>query len=142
MTEQGFVRRSKWFVPEELSDEAQALAASGRRLIAPRLIGTEVASALCKLVRQRSMHPRQAEARMAALHRYFDRILDEDDLLLAALLDAASLDHPIYDFVYLEAARRHDAITVSADQHFRRKIERAEDARLVRHPRYWDDGDA
>lgn len=105
----------KWFVPEELSDEAEALAGVGARLIAPRLIFTELANAFWKKVRADLVQIDQAAADLKSAARYFNEIADHEDLLPEALASACLLRHPVYDLIYLELARKRGFTMVTAD---------------------------
>ena len=105
----------KWFVPEELSERADALAESGWTLLAPRLVLLEVTNSLWKKIRRQLVTPQEAHEHLSALPRFFDELFDHDDLIAPALSLAADLDHPIYDLVYVQGARRHDAVVVTAD---------------------------
>lgn len=103
----------KWFVPESRSADAHDLA-SVPRLIAPALIRTEVASALSKKARIRLVSVEHAIEYLAILPRFFE-LIETHELLPAALVMANEIDHPIYDCVYLEAARRRNTIMVTDD---------------------------
>ena len=81
----------KWLVYEQrLSDEAEAVARSRYRLIAPRILLTEVANALVRRANRGELDIDDANA-----HRY---------------------RHPIYDLIYVELASRHKTRVVTADQ--------------------------
>jgi predicted nucleic acid-binding protein len=112
----------KWLVPEEGSEPAERLAASATRLFAPRLIVGEVANALWKKVRRNLLSDHGARERLSALRHYFDLLLDDGDLVSPALALACQYDHPVYDFIYIEAARRHDAVLLTADDRLVRKL--------------------
>ena len=45
-----------------------------------------------------------------------------DELIESALENACAIRHPIYDLIYLEAARRRGAKLVTADRRFTAKI--------------------
>ncbi len=128
----------KWFAPEEGWQRAEALSASGCRLIAPRLIKLEVANAFRRKVREGVMAVEQALDRVGILGRYLDEVVDEEDLIEAAFTRAAALDHPIYDLIYLETARRYDAVMVTADKRLIQKLDGSGDARLVRSLDRWE----
>ena len=127
----------KWFVPEEGSADAEALAASGNRLIAPRLLRLEVANAFRRKIQDGMMVLPQAHDRLDVLAGYLDHFVDEQHMLIEAMNAAAALRHPIYDILYLETARRHDAVMVTADRRLIRKLGASEDARLVCHLTDW-----
>jgi predicted nucleic acid-binding protein len=54
-----------------------------------------------------------------------------DEFIEPALENACALRHPIYDLIYLEAARRLDAQLVTADRRFTAKIAGTDFARHV-----------
>jgi len=127
----------KWFFPEEGSEQAVELAASRTRLLAPRLIIVEVANALWKKVRAKPLPVGAAQQRLAALPRYFHQLLDLESLVPSALASAAALDHPVYDLIYLEAARQEGAPLLTADRRLARKLAGTPDERLVVHLADW-----
>ena len=120
----------KWFILEERSAEAVALT-GGTSLVAPTLIGLEVASALSKKARRNLIAPDLASRYLAALPRYFVELVDHDALLPAALALSVELGHPIYDCVYLEAARRRQVRVVTDDLAFLTKVGRSDFGRYV-----------
>jgi predicted nucleic acid-binding protein len=65
------------------------------------------------------------------LPQFFAGLLDVDDLIEPALQNACSHGHPIYDFIYLEAARRRDTKMLTADQKFIAKVKDTNLAKLV-----------
>ena len=121
----------KWFVTEEGSDRAEALAASGRRLISPGLLMLEVASAFNKKARSGQMTVEGATDRLAALPRYLNEIVDHRGFLPSAFRLALDLDHHLYDCVYLELARRRDAAMVTDDRRLVEKVQRHGLSRLA-----------
>ncbi|OYX12161.1 MAG: hypothetical protein B7Z15_10425 [Rhizobiales bacterium 32-66-8] len=112
----------KWFVPEDESNEAERLFEKTVRLFAPTIILGEVANALWKVVRRGDM-PREAglEA-VGELPGYFNLLFDTDTVLSAAFDMACDLDHPIYDCLYVESARRFDMPLLTADVRLIRKL--------------------
>jgi predicted nucleic acid-binding protein len=121
----------KWFVVETDSLVADELSASNHRLFAPRLILTEVANALGRKVMAGLMSVAEARVYFRALPQYFDGVLAVDELIEPALENAYTIRHPIYDLIYLEAARRRDAQLVTADRRFTAKIAGTDLARHV-----------
>ena len=105
----------KWFVREEHSDEARELAESGAQLIAPRFICLEVAGALAKKARRKLIQLSHLEDYLSALPTFFDELIDDEDLVRSAISLAVELDHPLYDCLYIEAAKRRQAIAVTSD---------------------------
>jgi predicted nucleic acid-binding protein len=112
----------KRFVTETDSLVADELSASNHRLFAPRLILTEVANALGRKAMAGLMSAAEACAYLRSLPHYFDDVLAVDELIEPALKNACALRHPIYDLIYLEAARRLDAQLVMGDHRFIAKI--------------------
>ena len=120
-----------WLVLEDLSDVAKELYGAGDRLIAPRLITTEVANALARKTTQGMLTRHQARYHFNALAQFLPDLMDVDDLIEPAFENACTLRHPIYDLIYLEAARRLDAQLVTADRRFAAKLVDTDFARHV-----------
>jgi hypothetical protein len=108
----------KWLVLEEMSDVAKDLSLATETLVAPRLIMTEVANALARKTIQGLMERDEAAYQFRSLPHYIVELIDIDDLIEPALLNACALRHPIYDLIYLETARKLDAQLVTADRRF------------------------
>jgi predicted nucleic acid-binding protein len=121
----------KWFVAEADSLVADELSASRHRLFPPRLIMTEAANALARKAMTGLMSAEEACDYVHSLPYYLDDILAVDELIEPALQNACALRHPIYDLIYLEAARRLDAQLVTADRRFTAKIAGTDFARHV-----------
>jgi predicted nucleic acid-binding protein len=112
----------KWFVAETDFLVADDLSASNHRLFAPRLIMTEVANTLARKAMAGLMSAAEACVYLRSLPHYFGGFLAVDELIEPALKNACAIRHPIYDLIYLEAARRLDAQLVTADRRFIAKI--------------------
>ena len=112
----------KWFVPEDGSDDAERLFESPVRLCAPMLILGEVANALWKAVRRGDMPRDAGREAVGVLPGYFSLLFETDIALSAAFDIACALDHPIYDCLYLESARRFDLPLITADARLIRKL--------------------
>jgi predicted nucleic acid-binding protein len=112
----------KWLVPEEMSDVAKELSGAPDRLVAPRLITTEIANALARKTVQGVLTSKDAVYHLSTLPLLLAELVDVDDLIAPALENACALRHPIYDLVYLEAARRLDTQLVTADRRFTAKL--------------------
>jgi predicted nucleic acid-binding protein len=121
----------KWFVSEEASDKADEVSASDHTLLAPRLIMTEVADALARKAMQKLITPLEAAEYVRTLPQFFTGLIDVEDLIEPALQNACSYMHPIYDFVYLEAARRRNTRMLTADQKFLARVEDTNLAKFV-----------
>jgi predicted nucleic acid-binding protein len=127
----------KWFVPEEHSEVADRLAEADWILLAPKLILSEVANTFWSKIGRKLMTVEDGQEHLAALPRFFDHFVDDDDLLPSALSLASSFDHPIYDFIYLTAARRRGAVMVTADRRFVRLLQGSAYAQHVVHLTDW-----
>lgn len=121
----------KWLVPEEMSDIAKELYGAGDRLVAPRLITTEVANALVRKTNLGTMTRREAALHFRLLPLLLPELIDVDELVAPALDNACALRHPIYDLIYLEAARRMDAQLITADRRFTAKLAGTDFARHI-----------
>ena len=121
----------KWFVSEEASDKADEVSSSNHTLLAPRLIMIEVANAFARKAMQKLITPLEAAEYVRTLPRFLAGLLDVDDLIEPALQNACNHGHPIYDFIYLEAARRRDTKMLTADQKFIAKVKGTNLAKLV-----------
>jgi len=121
----------KWLVLEDLSDVAKELSGTTDILVAPRIIATETANALARKAAQGTITSQEAVYHFKALPQFLPDLIDVDELIEPALKNACTLRHPIYDLIYLEAARRLDATLVTADRRFTAKIAGTDFARHV-----------
>jgi hypothetical protein len=112
----------KWFVAETDALVADELSASKHRLFAPRLILTEVANALSRKATAGLMSVAESCTYFRSLPMYLDGLLAVDELIEPALENACAIRHPIYDLIYLEAARQLGGQLVTADRRFTAKI--------------------
>ncbi|MDZ5648123.1 type II toxin-antitoxin system VapC family toxin [Nitrospirillum sp. BR 11828] len=107
----------KW-VWDEADSAAAAALLDGRPLAAPTLWLTEAANALWKLTQRQALSSAEAEERLAFLIRAPVRLIDTPPLLPAALRIAHTLQHPLYDCLYLAAALHLSGQVVTADRRF------------------------
>lgn len=121
----------KWFVVEADAVIADEVSRSGHRLFAPRILITEVANALCRKSIARLISAADARKFCRYLPDYLDGLIEVEDLIEPALLNACELRHPIYDLIYLETARRLDAQLITADLRFAAKLANTDLARHV-----------
>lgn len=118
----------KWYQPEALSDEADALLLKhAGQILGPHLLAIEVCAAL---VRHANVYKPAAPPVLVALDR-FATLLEAGDVVLestspASLRKAASLalelGHPLKDCVYLMLAIERGIPMVTADTRFVAKI--------------------
>jgi predicted nucleic acid-binding protein len=121
----------KWLVLEDMSNLAKELSGSGDHLVAPRLIMTEVANALARKTIEGLLTRQEARHHLDALPRFLPDLIDIDGLIEPAFENACALRHPIYDLIYLEAARTMDGQLVTADRRFATKVAGSDLARHV-----------
>jgi predicted nucleic acid-binding protein len=121
----------KWLVLEDMSEVAKELYGSGDHLVAPRLITTEIANALARKMMQGMLTRHEAKYHFSSLPQFLPDLMDVDHLIEPAFENACILRHPIYDLIYLEAARKVDAQLVTADRRFAAKIAGTDLARHV-----------
>lgn len=121
----------KWLVLEDMSDVARELYAAGDHLVAPRLITTEIANALARKAMQGMLTRHEARYHFSSLPQFLPDLMDIDELIEPAFENACAFRHPIYDLIYLEAARKVDAQLITADRRFTDKVAGTDLARHV-----------
>ncbi|MDQ3439889.1 MAG: type II toxin-antitoxin system VapC family toxin [Planctomycetota bacterium] len=114
----------RWVVEEEGSVEAAALLEQELSWITPRLLLTEVASALRRKVVDGALAPGVAgQALDVLLQAVADgviRLIDDERIIGQALLLAMSLQHKVPDCLYLALAEREGAAIATADDRLSR----------------------
>ena len=115
----------KWFFEEHLSAESRALAESGVAFTAPDLILAECANAAWRRVRGNAIPRAQAHAFLNALPQWFETLAPTARLHEAAFDMACTLEHPVYDCLYLALAEREQTRMVSADRAFIQRVARS-----------------
>ncbi len=114
----------RWVVEEEGSDEAAALLEQEVAWLTPRLLLTEVASALRRKVADAALAPAVAgqslDTLLQAVADGVIRLADDEQIVAQALLLAVSLQHKVPDCVYLALAEREGASIATADDRLAR----------------------
>ena len=121
----------KWLVDEEDADVADQLMASGQELHAPRLMASEVANVLWRKARVGQIERADAGAAMTLLTDMPVRWNDDETVGADAVRLALTLDHPVYDCVYLALAHRIGATVVTADRRFAAAVAPTEHGKAV-----------
>lgn len=110
----------KLVVNEPGTAESVGLIEQPVRWLAPRLLVTEVASALRRKAAGGDLSPIHATSALAALLDAVDdgiiRLAPDEELAPAALTLALTLGHKVPDCVYLALAEREGAVLASADR--------------------------
>ena len=104
-----------WYVAEEGSEAALPLL--GTDLIAPNLLMTEMANALWKKWHRAEISEVQAFAILAEANTAVG-LFAHEVYLERALALALTLDHPVYDCVFLAMAETMEIPFVTADRKF------------------------
>lgn len=105
----------KWLVTDDRLAPSALAARKRYGAVAPRLVQVEVANALWKYVRIGAVPVDAAIEGVAVLDDVMDLTADERLLERAQRL-SSSVDHPIYDCLYLVLARDGDIPLVTADR--------------------------
>ena len=106
----------KWFVRENMHEQALALINSETRLIAPDFIVCEITNTLWKKCIRREITTSQAEAIAQAVTPQFSRLYPAAELNERALEIGLTLNHPIYDCLYIACAERSGGVLVTDDR--------------------------
>ncbi len=121
----------KWFVQENLHDEALELLEQFDPLQAPELIVAEVTNVAWKKCLRGEITKSQSHTIVSSIPSYvpilYPILLDHE----RALEIAVFLGHPAYDCLYLACAERLGGCVVTADRNFLRKVKGSSFAGLV-----------
>jgi predicted nucleic acid-binding protein len=123
----------KWFVTENLHDEARRLPDGGNDLHAPDILIAELANAAWKKARRKEIDGRHAREIALAHRDGVPALHPSADFIDRALQIAFELDHPIYDCLYLACAEAVGGVLVTADARLCRLVVGTRFASLVRH---------
>lgn len=114
----------RWIVDEEGSTEAVALLELDISWVAPRLMLTEVASALRRKAVDgaipATLTAQALDTLMQAIADGVVRLADDERIVQQALLLALSLGHKVPDCLYLAVAEREGAAIATADDRLAR----------------------
>ena len=112
----------KWFVPEELSAEAEGLLDGTRDLLAPDLLFAELGNVLWKKVSRRELTTAEARAVLSGISKVPLAVTPSRDLTAAALEIALAHGRTVYDAIYVALAVAHDCTLVTADERLVRAL--------------------
>ncbi|MCH9019799.1 MAG: type II toxin-antitoxin system VapC family toxin [Proteobacteria bacterium] len=116
----------KWFLPEELSDAADALLTGEHEICAPDFMLVEAANTFWKKVRLDQMTPAKADEALSELAAGVIDIRPTSPLLPRALAMANHIGHPVYDCIYIAAAEAWPAVLVTADHGLAEAVKRGD----------------
>lgn len=121
----------KWFLLEEHSDRARSLLDAGPLLVAPDIVLVEIANGLWKNERLGRVPTVLAMESLAAAPGLIDEFVSSASLLPEAAGLARSLDHPVYDCLYVAAARKLGVNLVTTDAKLLAKLKAKRDRTAI-----------
>lgn len=121
----------KWYVQEDGHQQAIGLLESDGVLVAPDYLEIEFAAVVSKMLRRSQIGTLQSEAMLADLGRSISRLEPTRVFLAEAMTLSLTLNHPVYDCLYLAMARATNGRLVTADTKFADKVAAAGLAGLV-----------
>ena len=121
----------KWFVVEDLLDEADRLRPLIAELSAPDFLLVEIGNIAWKKTRQGILRPHDATRIVAHLRRSGMRLVPTTSLLDNALQLAQDLDHPVYDCLYVALIEMLDAMFLTWDRELYAKLSQSRFASAV-----------
>ncbi len=123
----------KWFVKENLHDQALRLLDTAGLLQAPDLIVPEVANIVWKKSIRGEVTKDQARVVAVAIRQFIPRLHSIAELTEQALGIALTLNHPVYDCLYLACADVADGVLITADKRLHDAVQDTDFSRLVRY---------
>lgn len=105
----------KWFVKEELHEPALDLLDRRDLLHAPGFIVIEVANIAWKKCIKGEIPRDQADFIATAIQGCFRYFQPSEALIERALDIALTLNHPVYDCLYIACAEQTDSVLITAD---------------------------
>lgn len=124
---------AKWFLEENLRDQALRLLDPEIERIAPDWIFQEVAHTVFKRWRDKQIGADQATDAIDALPELISEQYPSAVLARRALDVALTLGHPVYDSLYLVCAEIAGGPVVTADNDFFKAVRGTEFARYIMH---------
>lgn len=121
----------KWFLREPDAAMAINLLVPDVEAIAPDFVILEIANVLWKNWRLKRIGVELIDPALASAAAYFDELVPTTHLIAEAAELARAIDHPVYDCIYVVAARRASARLVTTDKKLLRKLARTADAALA-----------
>ena len=96
--------------------DLSALIAEADWVIAPHLFVAETSNTVWKYHKYADLSSRDCERLLESALTLPDDLIDEHDMYREAFRLSCTLDHPVYDMLYLVTARRHDAMLLTLDR--------------------------
>jgi predicted nucleic acid-binding protein len=108
----------KWCIAEVDSDAARAPLETDHELIAPELLGVEVANALWTNWRRKVIDIDQMDGFLARLPQLIRTFVPDIGLVADAATLSRLVGHPVFDCIYLALARQAGGCVVTMDDRF------------------------
>jgi len=121
----------KWFVRESLHDEALRLLEHRDRFVAPELIVSEVTNIAWKKVVRKEISHEQTRFIVVAISQYIPTLRRSVELSERALELALTLNHPVYDCLYLACAEGVGGTLITADRKLHQSVQGSEFESLI-----------
>ena len=116
----------KWFVPEELTEEALSYLSDEHELLAPDLLWPEFANIVWKKVRRGELTPDEARRILSLCQQVPLKVTASTNLIDSALEIALGLDRTVYDSMYLALAAHRDCVMLTADRRLFKAVDSSE----------------
>ena len=123
----------KWFVEENLRQEARLLVKQGHELVSADFILIETANIAWKKALRGEIGKDQARTIVAAIPQYVSTLYPSSELMDRALELAFSLNHPVYDCLYIACAEAIGGVLITADKNLHKAVQDTGFAPLVRY---------
>jgi predicted nucleic acid-binding protein len=122
----------RWYVNAPGSDAALSVLDGDEPLVAPDLVVAEVCNAAWRLVRADEISHEHGLRIANAVASAFSGLVGAPRLARRAFALARSLDHPVYDCLYLALAELEKTRVVTTDRRLLNKVAGTDSERLVR----------
>lgn len=123
----------KWFVEEALHEEALFMLDNVSTAQAPDFIVVEVANVVWKKHVRSELTEEQAHDIVFDVRAYVPVLHPSIDLISRALDISLTLNHPVYDCLYLACAETTDSILITADDRLHEMVQQTDLNERVRH---------
>ncbi len=108
---------AKWLFEEEYSQEAFHILTS-YEIIAPSFLLIETGNIIWKKISRGNLPPEYAEETLEKIYGLLNQIVPTLHLFPRPLTLSKTLNHPIYDCIYLATAETYGAPLITADRKF------------------------
>ena len=123
----------KWFVPEELTDEALSYLSDEHELLAPDLLWPEFANIVWKKVRRGELTRDEARRILSLCEQVPFEVTASTKLIDSALEIALGLDRTVYDSMYVALAAHRDCVMLTADRRLFNAVSSSELSEHIAH---------